>query len=190
MYFQKIAALFSLALLVSCATTEGEKTESPIAGCGAGIERSITAKIEANYAKATTSGKLDAGFVDTIRPIFDANGASAEKQQQYLVCFQEIDSRIRAGQKRTQCLAGCDSDQAQCLSDQKTAYDQCIRKGQASCMLQCATVHQLSKSECTENCRDDKPYNIGAWEKNHACIAVSAANCSPTKSSCRSLCSN
>lgn len=190
MFFHRVGILLFLSiLLASCVTTTSPEPESAIAGCGGGIERSITAKVEAEYAKVSKSGKLDAGFADTIRAVFDAKGASEEKYKQYLACFQNIDSRVRADAKRTQCLAGCDAAQTQCMTDQKTEYDQCIRKGQASCMLQCAVVFNLSKSQCNENCRSDKPHNIGNWEKNHSCLPATGSRCTPSVSSCRAECS-
>lgn len=174
--------------LPSCAPISSTIPASPIAGCGGGIERSITANIEAEYSKASLSGKVDAGFVDTIRAAFDAKGASEDKFNAYLACFQNVDARVREDARRTQCLAGCDSSQLQCMTDQKSEYDQCIRKGQSNCMIQCYTVFNLSKSQCNENCRADKPHNIGTWERNYSCQTPSGARCTPSVSNCRAEC--
>lgn len=75
MFFQRVSAvLFSSILLASCVSPSNPAPQSAIAGCGGGIERSITARVEADYAKASLGGKVDAGFADTIRAAFDAKG--------------------------------------------------------------------------------------------------------------------
>lgn len=174
--------------LAACVNVTESGPQSALAGCGGGIDRSITARIEANYAEAIKSGKLDFGFADKIKAAFDATAAPKDKYDSYLACFQNVDARVRKDLQRTQCNSACDSNQTQCLGDQKGVYDQCLRKGQASCMVQCATVYNLSKSQCTENCRADKAHKIGAWEANHKCTIPAASLCIPTISSCKAAC--
>lgn len=185
----KFLASFTLLALAACVSISDSGAQSALAGCGGGENRSITAKIEANYAEAIKSGKVDVGFADEIKAAFDAAKAPKDKYDSYLSCFQIVDERVRKDQQRLQCNSACDSNQNQCLLDQRGGYDQCLRKGQASCMIQCATRFGLSKSQCTENCRSDKPSNIGAWETNHNCATPAASQCTPTISSCKVACS-
>lgn len=181
-------ACLLLLVLAACVNISEPSPQSALAGCGGGTDRAITARIEANYAEAIKSGKLDFGFADKVKAAFDAAAAPKEKYDSYLACFQVVDARVRKDLQRSQCSSACDANQTQCLTDQKSVYEQCLRKGQASCMIQCATKFNLSKNQCTENCRPDKPYNIGAWESNHGCLTPSASLCVPTITSCKAAC--
>lgn len=142
---------------------------SGLAGCGGGVERKISAKLEADYNQLLMSGKIGTNFEDIIRTVFDTNGASDEKYQKYLSCFQTIDERNRQDYKRQQCLNSCEQTEKNILNQKTVEYEQCISKGHGRCYSECATVWKLSKKQCTENCRMDNSHNIANWERRYSC---------------------
>lgn len=187
-----ICILFSALLLVSCKTIDVKESNnklltSGIAICGGGIDRGVSATLEAEYEKQ--KGNIDAGFKQYVYAVLDANGASEQKYERYINCVLEVDQRERKTKDKSMCIDSCEKSRNLCMSDNKATYNQCIRKGQSSCLVQCATVFGLSKSQCLDNCDMTKTHNIGQWEKNHECISATNNQCDISYNSCTSTCS-
>lgn len=186
-----IATLMTI-FLVSCqgtvATVEGRNDllHSGISICGGGIDTGVTATIEAEYEKQ--KGNIDSGFKQYVRAVLDANGASEQKYEKYIDCVLQVDERERQTRDRALCQSSCDRIKNQCISDKKSDYDQCIRAGHASCLIQCKTIYRLSKSECHENCNPNKSYNIGVWERNHGCKSANNYLCNADYQECIENC--
>ena len=193
MIIKNICILFLALLLVSCKTIDVKTTDnnlltSGISICGGGLDKGLSATIEAEYKKQKLKGNIDAGFKQYVHAVLDANGASEEKYERYINCVLEVDGRERKSKDKSMCINSCDKNRTFCISDNEATYNQCIRKGQSSCMVQCATVFGLSKSQCVENCDMNKSHNIGQWEKNHGCISATNNQCDISYNSCTSTC--
>ena len=167
--------ILPLFLLISCTPhksysepSQMTNTLSSLAGCGAGIDRQITAKLEAEYKEILMSGNIGFNFENNIKAVFDAKGASEEKYKLYLECFQKIDERNRQTYLTQQCLNTCDQIDKSDFNKQTIKYEQCISKGQSSCLVQCAVNFGLSRSTCQRNCSIND-INKATWEKNHSC---------------------
>ena len=183
---------FLAFLLVSCGgsvvTQDGrdDLLHSGISICGGGLDTGVTATIEAEYEKY--KGNIDAGFKQYVHAVLDANGVSEEKYELYINCVLTVDERDRISKEKAGCKSSCDRSRNQCISDKESAYTQCIRKGKSSCLVQCAVVFNLSKSQCYDNCDENKSHNIGAWETNHGCDSAASGQCDIPYNSCLTTC--
>ena len=188
---KNIFILFLAILLVSCGSIDVKDNDnklltSGISICGGGLDKGVSATIEAEYEKQ--KGNIDAGFKQYVHAVLDANGASEQKYERYINCVLEVDGRERKSKDKSMCRSSCDKNRTLCINDNKSTYNQCIRKGQSSCMVQCATVYGLSKSQCLSNCDMNKSHNIGQWEKNHGCISATNNQCDISYNSCTTTC--
>ena len=143
---------------------------SSIAVCGAGLEKGVSAQIEAEYSKS--GGKLSAGFQDFVRTaIFSrADIASADKQKiydKYIDCVLEIDKRNRVS--ANSCVGKCDLIQASCIREHDRALGTCIERMRYACINVCTQNYRNTLKRCVQSfCDPGSPINVSQWSE-HQC---------------------
>jgi len=121
---------------------------SAIAACGAGLDRQLTARVEAEYEDLRASALAEVR--SRISSVLDPNDASPEKYRHYLDCVLKIHEDYL--NKQT-CNTRCSSANDACQAETNRLFDLCISKSMRGCVNHCKQFDIWSEAECmTEMC--------------------------------------
>ena len=183
--------LLPLVGVAACASLDSVSPDatSAIAVCGGGLDRQVTAKVEAAYENLR--GSAIAEVRERIGGILNTDNASAEKYRAYLECVVEVHERyldMRA------CPLRCQSLNESCESETKRRFDRCIAQEIKGCISHCKQFRIWSTAECVANMcnwasmsKEAKDFHTQRCELREGYID-NVAECSSTYGECLAEC--
>ena len=185
--------LLPLVAVAACASLDSVSPDGPatsaIAVCGGGLDRQVTAKVEAEYQNLRGSAIADVR--KRISAILNTDDASAEKYRAYLECVVKTHERLLEAHA---CPLRCQSLKDSCQAETKRRFDLCISQEIKGCVSHCKQFRIWSTAECVaDKCnwasmsRKAKDFHTQRCRLKRSYIDH-VAECESTYNDCRAEC--